>query len=318
MTTRNKGILYAVSAALIWGFLAISLKVSLDYVPPMTIVWIRFTVAFIALWTILFIKNRSALKVVSKPPVYGIIAAIALAGNYAGYIKGLELTSPSNAQIIIQLAPLLLIVVGLIVYKEKINLLQGLGFIVAITGFGLFYRDQLEQLLGSPDSYNLGITWVIGAALAWVVFASLQKGLVQRYHAQGLNLLIYLVPSILMIPLVDFEVLSSLSLPLWGLMIFLGINTLLAYGAIAEAFRFIPANKVGIIVTLNPLITIVTMSLLSTLGVTWIEPEKISIYGFLGAALILSGVIIAIVVKRKPKDVPVSDPELTLDLKRQS
>ncbi len=316
MIARNKGILYAVSAAFIWGFLAISLKVALDYVPALTIVWARFLIAFLTLWLVLYFRERAALQVLKKPPPYAVIAAVALAGNYIGYIKGLDLTSPSNAQIIIQLAPLLLIVVGLIIYKEKINGLQALGFLVAILGFGIFYRDQISQLLTSPDNYNLGITWVIGAALAWVVFASLQKGLVQRYHAQGLNLVIYLVPAILMLPLVDYGALTTFSWPVWLLLLFLGLNTLLAYGAIAEAFRFIPANKVGIIVTVNPIITIITMEILTVIGVDWIEPEKISIWGLLGAALIVTGVIIAIVVQRKASDQKVLPGKWRLGFKR--
>lgn len=316
MTARNKGLLYAASAAFIWGFLAISLKVALDYVPAVTIVWIRFVMAFIILWGILFIKDKSALEVVKKPPLWAIVAAIALGFNYIGYIKGLDLTSPSNAQVVIQLAPLLLIVVGLIVYREKISLRQGLGFVIALVGFGVFYRDQISQLLGTPENYNAGIAWVIGAALAWVLFASLQKGLVQTFHAQGLNLLIYLVPGILLIPMVDFEVLSSLSWPLWAFMLFLGLNTLLAYGAIAEAFRFIPANKVGIVVTLNPLITIATMGLLSSIGVTWIEPERISLYGFTGAALILAGVVCAVMVQRKPHSEQITAHKWRFGIKR--
>ncbi len=300
MTDRNKGILYALSAALIWGFLAISLKVALDYVPSLTIVWMRFTVAFILLWIILYFKERAALKVLRKPPWLAMVAAIGLAFNYIGYIKGLDLTSPSNAQIIIQLAPLLLIVVGLVIYKEKVSARQIFGFIVALFGFGIFYRDQISQLLGSPDNYNAGVAWVVGAALSWVVFASLQKTLVKTFHAQGLNLLIYLVPAILTLPWVDFGVIANLSWKLWILMIFLGLNTLLAYGAIAEAFRFLPANKVGIIVTINPIITIVSMGLLTSLGVNWIEPQRISFYGYLGASLILIGVISAIIVQKKP------------------
>jgi len=300
MTNRNKGILYALSAALMWGFLAISLKVTLNHVPPLTIVWMRFTVAFLVLWAVLFLKERSALQVLKKPPPLAILAAVALTFNYIGYIKGLDLTSPSNAQVIIQLAPLLLVVVGLIIYKEKVSAHQIMGFLIALLGFGVFYQDQIGQLLGSPDNYNAGVTWVVGAALAWVLFASLQKGLVQKFHAQGLNLLIYLIPVVLLIPWVDFEVVVSLSLPLWALMIFLGLNTLLAYGAIAEAFRFLPANKVGIIVTINPIITIVTMGLLTSIGVSWIEPQRISLYGFLGAILILAGVITAIILQRKP------------------
>ncbi len=316
MTNRNKGILYALSAALVWGFLAISLKVTLNYVPPLTIVWMRFTVAFLVLWAVLFLKERSALQVLKKPPPLAILAAVALTFNYIGYIKGLDLTTPSNAQVIIQLAPLLLVVVGLIIYKEKVSAHQIFGFVVALFGFGVFYRDQISQLLGSPDNYNTGVTWVVGSALAWVLFASLQKGLVQKFHAQGLNLLIYLIPVILLIPWVDFEVVVSLSLPLWALMIFLGLNTLLAYGAIAEAFRFLPANKVGIIVTINPIITIVTMGLLTSIGVSWIEPQRISLYGFLGAILILAGVITAIILQRKPSPGNLVTRRWRLGLKR--
>lgn len=316
MTNRNKGILYALSAAIIWGFLAISLKVSLNYVPPLTIVWMRFTVAFIVLLTVLFFKERPALQVLKKPPLLAIVAAVALSFNYIGYIKGLDLTSPSNAQVIIQLAPLLLVMVGLIIYKEKVSAHQIMGFLIALLGFGVFYQDQIGQLLGSPDNYNAGVTWVVGAALAWVLFASLQKSLVQKFHAQGLNLLIYLIPVLLLIPWVDFNVIGSLSLPLWALMIFLGLNTLLAYGAIAEAFRFLPANKVGIIVTINPIITIVTMGLLTSIGVSWIEPERISFYGFLGAILILVGVITAIVLQRKPGPDNLLTRKWRLGLKR--
>lgn len=316
MTNRNKGILYALSAALMWGFLAISLKVTLNHVPPLTIVWMRFTVAFLVLWAVLFLKERSALQVLKKPPPLAILAAVALTFNYIGYIKGLDLTSPSNAQVIIQLAPLLLVVVGLIIYKEKVSAHQIMGFLIALLGFGVFYQDQIGQLLGSPDNYNAGVTWVVGAALAWVLFASLQKGLVQKFHAQGLNLLIYLIPVVLLIPWVDFEVVVSLSLPLWALMIFLGLNTLLAYGAIAEAFRFLPANKVGIIVTINPIITIVTMGLLTSIGVSWIEPERISLYGFLGAILILAGVITAIILQRKPGPDNLLTRKWRLGLKR--
>jgi drug/metabolite transporter (DMT)-like permease len=210
----------------------------------------------------------------------------------------------------------MLVLVGLVIYKEKINRLQALGFLVAIAGFGLFYRDQISQFITSTDSYNLGVAWVVAAALAWVVFASLQKGLVQKFHAQGVNLVIYLVPAIIMIPLVDFAALAVISWPVWLLLIFLGVNTLLAYGAIAEAFRFIPANKVGIIVTLNPIITITTMVILTSFGVDWIEPESISVYGLMGAALILTGVMIAIVVQRETGDAKILQRKWKLGYKR--
>ena len=266
---------------------------------------------------ILFIKDRKALEVVRKPPLLAIVAALALAFNYTGYIKGLDLTSPSNTQVVIQLAPLLLIVAGLVIYKEKISKQQGFGFMLAVLGFVVFYRDQIEQLIGSVDNYNQGISWVAAAALAWVVFASLQKLLVQKHHAQGLNLLIYLIPSLILIPMVQFESMLELNWTIWLLVLFLGIATILTYGAIAEAFKYIPANKVGAIATLNPLITIATMGVLTSIGVSWIDPERISIYGFLGASLILLGVVIAITSQGRARLRKTIAKGWRLGLKRQ-
>lgn len=309
--------MFAATAAFLWGFLAIFLKVTLDFVPPLTIVWMRFVVAFLALALILYVKNPQAMMVLRKPPVLGIVAALGLTFNYCGYIMGLDLTSPSNTQVVIQLAPLLLALVGLIIYKEKLSRVQALGFIVAILGFGLFYRDQIKNLLGSTNEYQRGITWVVAAALAWVLFAALQKNLVKSHHAQGLNLIIYLVPALILWPLADFEVISNLTWPLWLLIVFLGLNTLLAYGAIAESFKYLPANKVGIIVTLNPIITIVTMTVLAAWEVSWIEPERISSMGIVGASLILAGVILAIIAKRRQqtKIEKLAPAEVVLEIK---
>ena len=314
MKARNKGILYAASAALMWGFLAIVLKVSLDYIPAVTIVWLRFLVAFVVLVPILYWKNPQSLRIFKKPPILGIVAALGLSFNYIGYIKGLELTTPSNTQVVIQMAPLMLALVGLVVYKERLSWWQTLGFAIAIGGFFVFYRDQLTNLIGSEDIYQAGVYWVMGAALAWVLFAALQKGLVQRYHAQGLNALIYLVPVLVVWPLVDFQAVVELNWVLWLLVVFLGLNTLLAYGAIAEAFRYIPANKVGIIVIVNPLITIAAMGVLGWLEVSWIEAERISPLGVVGAIMILLGVGLAVKAKKAPAKIETR--EVALDIEK--
>ena len=237
---------------------------------------------------------------IGSPPLLAMIAGIGLGFNYVGYIKGLELTSPSSAQIIIQLAPLMLAVVGLVLFREKLTRLQGLGFVLALTGFFMFYKDQLGFLFSDGHkSFNLGVIMVIIGAISWVVYAALQKLLVKKYHAQSLNLIIYLVPTIMLIPFITISNLSSLSTGLWALMIFLGINTLVAYGALAEAFKYLEANKVGIIITLNPMITIATMLMLTYLEVSWIAPEYISIQGVLGAVLVVSGAVLAVSSRKK-------------------
>jgi drug/metabolite transporter (DMT)-like permease len=299
LSDQNKGILFASATALLWGFLAIILKVTVRHVEPITVAWVRFVIAFVLLTIFLQRKDPGSLRILSKPPLLGVIAAIGLGLNYVGYIKGVELTTPSNAQIIIQIAPVLLAIVGLIFFKEKLTRIQATGFLLAIAGFVLFYQDQLTNLLSSTDTYNKGILIVVGAAFTWVVYASLQKILVRSIPTQRINLIIYGVPSLLLLPFVDYEGFLNLPLWVWPVLIFLGINTLLAYGFLAEAFKHIEANKVGIIITLNPMITIATMLVLTYMEVSWIEPERMSIPGFIGALLVVSGAILAVRSSRK-------------------
>mgnify|MGYP000415364326 CR=1 FL=1 len=75
---------------------------------------------------------------------------------------------------------------------------------------------------------------------------------------------------------------------------FLGLNTLLAYGFLAEAFKYADANKVGIVITLNPIITIATMALLAGMEVNLVKPEILSINGLISAIVVISGAILAV------------------------
>lgn len=296
---RLKGIVFAGTTAFLWGFLAIALKVAVNHVEAITVAWFRFAFAFIALFTILFWTRRETVKLMTSPPLLALVAGIGLGFNYVGYIKGLDLTTPSSAQIIIQLAPIMLAVVGLVVFKEKLSRVQSLGFILALTGFYLFYKDKLGfSLLDGQQSFNTGVLLVIFSAASWVVYAAIQKVLVKKFHAQSLNLIIYLVPALMLIPFITIGDLMAMSPWVWALMIFLGLNTVVAYGALAEAFKYLEANKVGIIITLNPMITIATMLILTSFEVSWIAPEHISLRGIIGAGLVVTGAVLAVRSKK--------------------
>src|SRR3546814_13378310 len=48
-----------------------------------------------------------------------LIAGLMLIGNYVFYLLGVQYTSPANAQLLIQLAPLLLALGGIVVFRER-------------------------------------------------------------------------------------------------------------------------------------------------------------------------------------------------------
>jgi len=129
-----------------------------------------------------------------------------------------------------------------------------------------------------------------------------QKKLSVKYSAQTLNLLIYFVAMVVLLPLVEWGEFFEGGVVGWSLLIILGLNTLLAYGALAEAVESIPLSLISILITLNPLITLSGMWLLSTLGVEILPVENIKWYGYLGGVVAVSGVILVVATPSKKEN----------------
>jgi len=298
MNPHTAGILYAIATALLWGVLAIVLKVSTGFLSVKGIVFFRFLLAFLILFFILAWKRRDYLTILKHPPLLGIVAALSLAANYFGYNKGLHLSAPGFTQIIIQLAPVMFAVSGVFYFKERLSRRQLFGFVVTAFGFSLFYQQKMQSLAALShisDQYVQGALWIIFSAVAWAIYAIAQKLLVQAdWPPQKVNLLIYGLSAVVFLPTVDTSEFAQLDADQWTIMIFLGVNTLLAYGALGEAVKRIPANQVSIIIVMNPLLTLALMALLAHLQVSFIAPEPIALWGYAGAVLVVFGVCMVV------------------------
>jgi drug/metabolite transporter (DMT)-like permease len=289
----------AFSTAVLWGFLAIGLKVATTQLSVPSIIAFRFVFAAVLLATLLGMSDRSQLKVMRRPPAWALLAGLGLAGNYYGFLQGLHLTNPSTAQVLIQVAPLLLAGAGVWLFQERMRLSQALGAVPAAAGFLLFYLDQQGGAEASAEDPLRGAAWLLFGAVTWAAYGVCQKYEVRRGTSpQQVNLVIYSLCFLLFLPFgtpSDFQGLSGAD---WLLLCYLGLNTVLAYGCIGEALKRLPAYQVSIIVTLNPLITLVTMAALTFLGVGWLKPERTGALGYFGAALVVVGIV---QVLRKPK-----------------
>ncbi len=299
MNDNTKGLMYAGFTALLWGFLAIALKVSLNDLKPVSVVWFRFTVAFILLALLLLIFDKSVKNVFNRPPLRVFVAATFLGLNYLGFITGLSYTTPSNAQVFIQTGPVSLAFAGIFIFREKLSWKHGLGFLLLLTGFWLFYSEQIDTPGIKSADYIRGVLSVVLGGLSWAVFSVLQKTLVKKWNPNHMNLLIYGFCSLLFLPFVEFSKFAGLSTGDWLLLVFLGINTLLAYGSLALALKFTEANKISVIITLNPMITFIAMAVLGEMAVAWIAPENFTLLSIIGACIVFTGASIVVLSRRK-------------------
>jgi RarD protein len=295
MKDSYKGIVYSVITALMWGFLAIGLKVQVNYLSPTSIVGFRFLLPFIFVlfWMIFFTPQD--LKIFLRPPLLLIAAALFLAFNYFGFMMGISYTSPSSAQVFIQIGPFLFALSGILFFREKIDWHHYLGFGILTIGVFLFYSEQIKTMVTGMENYTAGMLWTLFGGASWAMFAAIQKHLVKRYSANQLNVFIYGFCSVLFIPFFNFHQSSAMPAWTWILLISLGLNTLIAYGCFALAVKYLEANKVSVIITLNPIITIFVMGVLGRLKVGWIEPEHISGLSLVGAISVLLGAMVVII-----------------------
>lgn len=284
----------ATTTALSWAVLAIALKYALHTFSSGTIVWIRMLLAFGFLLVYFSLYRREWLKILAAPPWLGLLSGVLIACNYFGFMKGIELTTASNAQIMIQLAPMSFALLSIFLFREFPTPIQWLGMFTALTGFGFFYWDQLLVTVSGVERFQEGNLWLLFAAGTWTGFALLQKKLLKNYAPQQFNLLIYLVSAILLMPTAELGETSRIDLGNGLLLGFLALNTVVAYGALSEALTRIPASHVSMIISVNPLLTIFIMTILTRMEVEWIAGEPIQWRGFLGALLVVIGVILTV------------------------
>jgi drug/metabolite transporter (DMT)-like permease len=299
MEIERKGLVYAGITALLWGFLAIALKVSLNELDPVSVTWFRFSVAFILMLVFLGFTDRTFVSIVKRPPKMLFVAAFFLGMNYLGFISGINRTSPVNAQVFIQVGPVGLALAGIFIFREKLNWKHFTGFAMLVSGLSIFYSEQLAGNGGNNDFYARGITHIILSGISWATFSILQKMLVQKHNPNHLNLLIYALCALAFLPFVDFRTLPLLDLVDWLILIFLGLNTLFSYAALALALKYAEANKVSVIITLNPIITFILMAVLDFVNVSWILPENFTLLSLLGAAVVFAGATIVVLSRRR-------------------
>ncbi|HBL10977.1 MAG TPA: EamA family transporter [Cyanobacteria bacterium UBA11162] len=285
------GLTLSLLAVFLWGILPIALTIMLEVLDVYTLTWFRFAIAFALLAIYLTARQQlpnpqtlysTSLKLLA-------IATLFLGLNYLFYLQGLAQTSPTNAQVFIQLAPVLFGVGALAVFKERYTYKQWLGLGILTLGFALFFHEKLKTVLTSQSTYLLGNCIIILGAIAWAIYALAQKQLLQKFPSSSIMLIIYGGCMLLFTPFSAPQILFTLSPYHLSILLFCGLNTLIAYGALAEALDHWEASRVSAVLALTPIVTVISIWAVSWLTPTLIPPDHLTLLGGFGAILVMIG-----------------------------
>jgi drug/metabolite transporter (DMT)-like permease len=283
---------FALSAltAACWATLPVALKLTLAVLDPITLTWFRFLVA--ALLTGTWLALRGGLGGYGALGRRGwmlmAVAAAMLVGNYVFYLLGVQRTTPGNAQLIIQLAPLLMALGGIWVFGERFRAAQWLGLALLAGGMGLFFSDQLRAAVDAPG-YVQGSLLVVLAAVVWAVYALAQKQLLVKLGSMRILVFIYAVAALALWPFATPAALGRLDAAQWALLAFCALNTVVAYGAFAEALAHWEASRVSAVLATTPLLCLAAVAAVHALWPASLAPEPIALAGWIGALLVVAG-----------------------------
>ncbi|ODS63580.1 MAG: hypothetical protein ABS41_05260 [Arenimonas sp. SCN 70-307] len=286
------GLLLALVTAACWATLPVALKITLEQLDPYTLTWFRFLLAAgVMLAWLAARRGLGGFGGLDRRRWWLLaVAGLCLIGNYVLYLLGVQYTSPANAQLLIQLAPLLMALGGIVVFGERLNGWQWTGLVVIVAGLGLYFRDQLAGgLPPGGQGYLLGSALVVLAAVVWAVYALVQKQLLLRLSSPAILLAIYVMASLVLLPLARPGALLALDGLHWGLLLYCAVNTLVAYGAFAEALAHWEASRVSAILATTPLLCLGAVGLVHSIWPTAIAPETVGTAGWIGAGLVVLG-----------------------------
>jgi drug/metabolite transporter (DMT)-like permease len=308
------GLGLAVLTAASWGVLPVALTIVLATVDPYTITWFRFVTAALGLGIIL--------AAIGKLPHLGaidgrgwallLVALAGLFGNFVLYLVALTYASPTVNQVVTQLSPILLMLGGIAIFHERFTARQWIGFALLLVGLPLFFNERLPLLLHIDSGLGHGVMLLVVASLIWSIYGLAQKVLLRRLQAQQVLVLLYAGSTLALLPFAHPGRISHVNALQGWLLAFACVNTVVAYGAFAEALRHWEASRVGATLTLTPLFTMATMWIVERAAPGLVRPEHLNALSVAGAAIVIGGSMLCALGNPAVAARPVRTTELNL------
>ena len=291
IASRWLGPIFAALTLFLWGTLPVILKLLLLSLDPFTATWYRFLFASVLLMP--FIAYRyglaSPFRVRGKALALAAACVLGLCANYLTYMMGLQRISPSSAQVVMQLSPILVLLGGLIVFKEPFSRLQWFGFGVLIIGMLLFFNQRYAELFSTAANYAQGIWLVFAAAVFWAIFILAQKPLLHHLPSVSIMALVYWFGSVSFLPLAQPDLVLDLPTMPLVLLVCSVLFTLVSYLSFAETMKRMEASRVGALIALGPLVTLTIMGLLSMTHPGLVPSHPHNEIAIFGAVLVVIG-----------------------------
>lgn len=176
MKVKNDFHLYAMITILFWSLAYVLTKLALGYFSAFSLGFLRY---FVASCTLLIVAMLTRMKLPHKRdlPLFILAGALGFFFYMIAFNLGQKTVTAATGSIVISTVPVLTALIARGFYKEKISYLQGVAIAIEFAGVAVL------TLMNGVLSINIGLVWLLLAALALSLYNLLQRRLTKTYSA---------------------------------------------------------------------------------------------------------------------------------------
>ena len=280
-----------VLATLVWGSVHPTVKFALSELTGMQLALFRPVCACLVLMTLVLSTGRAPRLLMELRAAPGVLCAMGVLG-YAtsGTLTSLALTLlPAGVTSLISNAsPLVLVIGGLALFRQRIGPVEMIGSIIGFGGVAVLTAGDL-QFSGDLGAAVVGSLLALGSATAWAVYTAVARrlGRADPLITTAITSFIgSLVVGFLAVPTQDWSRLAHVSTRVLLSTVWAGaVATGCTYAAWSFALRRLPA------VVVAPFAYLIPVSALAISHVWLAEPLTLPV--LIGAGLVLAGVALS-------------------------
>lgn len=293
MGSRNFAFLLAFAASIIYGVsFTVAKEVMPQFIKPYGFILLRVLGATLVFWIVGIFLEKEKISLHDFLRIF-VASIFGVALNMLAFFKGLSMTTPISASVIMVTSPILVLIFATIFLKEKATKKKLTGIFIGMFGAILlivYGRDQI-----TATNAAMGNLLVLVNATSYAMYLILIKNLTKKYHPLTLAKWLYLFGLILVIPfgIVEFNEVEWLTLPvaaIYKMGFVVLFTTVLTYMFNLFAIRKLKPTTLSIFIYLQPVIA-------STYALI-VGSDTINTLKILATLLIFVGVFL---VTRKPK-----------------
>jgi drug/metabolite transporter (DMT)-like permease len=279
---RINKLIMVMTLCLFWGLAFVAIRVALIYVSPITLTFLRFSVASI-LFGSYFVARRLSISLNMIPKV-ALLGFIGFTAYHLSLNVGETESAAGAASLVIAAGPIFIALLSSTVLHEKITIFKAAGSILAFTGLAAIL---IPSVLTSENP--LKVLAILPAPICTAIYTIYGKLYLKKYDPTVLTGYAHIFGLFPLIPLLRYSSIREVvTLPFggWISILFLGVcSSTLAYTLWYKLLRDSEATIVGSYIYL--------VSLIAVVGGYIILSEPITMLLIAGGILVVAGVYLA-------------------------